>query len=122
MHVHSSKARCLRIKSAPSSIGSSERWRDGAADTAFQRADGCTCDDATIDAHSSATRESTHRVYCLPVTQARRCRVTLTVLPSTSSGEHKWLLHELHVLHVERGPDGGAAAMGADGSCEKLLR
>ena len=85
-------------------------------------ADGCTCDDATIDAHSAATRESTHRVYCLPVTQARRCRVTLTVLPSTSSGEHKWLLHELHVLHVERGPDGGAAAMGADGSCEKLLR
>ena len=56
---------------------------------------GCTCGPTEIDAHAPTERTSITAVQRLIVTHldtGGRCLLRLTILPSTSSGEHKWKL------------------------------
>ena len=56
---------------------------------------GCTCGPIEIDAHAPSERTSITAVQRLIVTHldtGGRCLLRLTILPSTSSGEHKWKL------------------------------
>ena len=56
---------------------------------------GCTCGPIEIDAHAPSERISITAVQRLIVTHldtGGRCLLRLTILPSTSSGEHKWKL------------------------------
>ena len=66
-------------------------------------AEGCACEDTTIDAHFSGAKVSVHVSRCIVVTPAQRCVLRLETLQETSSGEHKFLLHELRVSTARAG-------------------
>ena len=55
---------------------------------------GCVCAPEEIDAHTTL-RVSTTAVRSLRVTPHHECELSLTVLNTTSSGEHKWKLERL---------------------------
>jgi hypothetical protein len=52
-------------------------------------AKGCTCNATTLDAHHS-DRTSQTFLHGVMVSQAPQCVVSITVLPETHSGEHKF--------------------------------
>ena len=56
----------------------------------FECASGCECSpEAAVDAHHESPTSTIFLVRLL-ATQAERCAITVTVLPATSSGEHKF--------------------------------
>ena len=107
-------------------------------------ASGCRCPGVTIDAHHAVNsmslfeplrsvtlggggdgNVSLRATRCIPVSPSSSCRLSLTILSETSSGEHKFLLHELHVVEVEMKasmPRGAAwlAGTAAAGPCERF--
>jgi hypothetical protein len=52
---------------------------------------GCTCEPLLVNGHSHV-QHSIPRVVKLPVSQHRHCRVRVTIVEETDSGEHKFKL------------------------------
>jgi hypothetical protein len=73
--------------------------------------EGCSCQEATVDAHDPKEHHSVPRVLHLPVTPSSRCVVQLEVLPESGSGEHKFKLMQA-VVSTLRDVSGELAALG----------
>ena len=79
---------------------------------------GCRCGSHVIDAHAPGGDSagwqniSGRGRFCFHVSAAERCRLSLTVLPQTSSGEHRFVLHELQLLEVKRSGSASRASSG----------